>query len=108
MADLPPGALDLLVLQTLKSGSLHGYALARRIRDASEDVLQVEEGTLYPALHRMERRGWLSSAWDKSETGRRAKFYSVTRKGRAALKKERSTWERTTGAIARVLNVEPA
>ncbi|MCP3918596.1 MAG: PadR family transcriptional regulator [bacterium] len=108
MNDLPPGALDLLVLQTLRAGALHGYALARRIQAASDDVLTIEEGTLYPALHRMERQGWLEAAWDRTDTGRRAKFYSITRSGRARLKKARTVWERTNAAIARVLEAEPA
>ncbi len=106
--DLPPGALDLLVLQTLTGESLHGYAIARHIQNTSDEVLAVEEGTLYPALHRMERQGWLRSEWGRSDTGRRARFYSISRKGRAHLRKQRAAWEHTHSAIERVLRASPA
>lgn len=108
MQPLPPGTLDLLVLETLRAGPSHGYAIATRIRDKSEDVLRVEEGTLYPALHRMERASWLSSEWGRTPSGRRARFYSITRAGRARLRDERSAWLERIDAMRRVLGLRPA
>ena len=108
MQPLPPGALDLLVLETLRAGASHGYALATRIREKSEEVLRVEEGTLYPALHRMERSGWISSEWGRTPSGRRARFYSLTRQGRARLREQRSAWVERIDAMRRVLGLEPA
>lgn len=97
------GTLDMLVLKTLKDGRLHGYAIALRLQQLSRDVLQVEEGSLYPALYRMERRGWLSSEWAMTDTGRRARFYKLTRTGRAQLDAETESWARLTAAVASVL-----
>ena len=98
------GTLDMLVLKVLDSGALHGYAIAVRLERMSKDVLSVEEGSLYPALYRMERRGWLASGWAVTETGRRARFYKLTRTGRAQLDAETASWMRLTTAVADVLN----
>ncbi|QDV06964.1 lineage-specific thermal regulator protein [Planctomycetes bacterium Poly30] len=108
MSVFPKGALDLLVLKVLQSQSLHGYGIAARIQELSEEVLAVEEGTLYPALHRMERTGWIKSSWQPSPTGRRARFYELTGKGRKYLAAGVSEWETTNRAIGRVLGTEPA
>src|SRR5690349_650040 len=97
------GTLDMLVLKVLERGPMHGYAIAVRLQQLSSDVLQVEEGSLYPALYRMEQRGWLASAWAPSDTGRRARFYRLTRTGRAQLDAERQSWVRLTGAVQRIL-----
>ena len=97
------GTLDMLVLKVLQRGRFHGYAIAVRLEQLSEEVLQVEEGSLYPALYRMEARGWLTSEWAVSETGRRARFYRLTRKGRAQLEAETASWNRLTAAVASVL-----
>jgi transcriptional regulator len=97
------GTLDMLVLKTLADGELHGYAIAVRLERLSKDVLSVEEGSLYPALYRMEHRGWLSSSWAVTETGRRARFYKLTRAGRAQLAAETASWARLTEAVAHVL-----
>jgi transcriptional regulator len=101
--DLLPGTLDMLVLKALARGPKHGYAVAEWIHEASEDVLRVEEGALYPALHRLELRGWLSSEWGTSGNNRRAKYYSLTAAGRKQLTAETGRWRRMTGAIARVM-----
>jgi transcriptional regulator len=98
------GTLDMLVLKVLEDGALHGYAIAVRLERMSRDVLSVEEGSLYPALYRMERRGWLSSAWAMTDTGRRARFYRLTRAGVSQLQAERESWARLTAAVAHVLN----
>lgn len=95
--------LDMLVLKALQRGPLHGYAIALRLEQLSEDVLNVEEGSLYPALYRMEKRGWLQSEWAITDTGRRARFYQLTRPGRAQLAAESASWDRLTGAVARVM-----
>jgi transcriptional regulator len=97
------GTLDMIVLKVLAEGELHGYAIALRIERLSNDVLAVEEGSLYPALYRMEARGWLKSAWALTDTGRRARFYKVTRAGRAQLGAETESWRRLTAAVAHVL-----
>lgn len=102
-AELLQGTLDLLILRTLSAGRLHGYDVARRIQQCSEDLLVVEEGSLYPALHRMEEKGWITAAWGKSDSNRRAKFYSLTRSGRRQLEQETATWERVCRAITLVL-----
>jgi transcriptional regulator len=94
----------MLVLKLLESGPLHGYAIALRLERISKDVLSVEEGSLYPALYRMERRGWLASSWAVTETGRRARFYRLTKAGRAQLEAETASWQRLTTAVADVLN----
>ena len=101
--DLMQGTLDLLVLRTLTWGPMHGYAVARQIRERSREVILVEEGALYPALHRMERRGWIEAEWGLSENNRRAKFYELTAVGREQLRREVATWTRYTEAVARVL-----
>jgi transcriptional regulator len=98
------GTLDMLVLKILDGGPLHGYAIAVRLERMSKDVLSVEEGSLYPALYRMERRGWLASAWSITETGRRARFYKLTKAGRSQLDAETASWMRLTTAVADVLN----
>src|SRR3954470_23468245 len=98
-ADLPQGTLDMLVLQVLAGGTLHGYAIAQRIRQMSREVVQVPQGTLYPALHRLENRKLLAAEWKTSETGRNAKFYRLTAKGRAQLKAESDSWDRLARAI---------
>lgn len=104
--DLVPGTLDLLVLKTLEIGPQHGYGIARRIQQASDDVLRVEEGSLYPALHRMAKRGWIRSEWGVSESNRRAKYYALTPTGKRRLVAERAEWERMADAVARVLQAE--
>ena len=98
------GTLDMLVLKTLQHERLHGYAIAVRLEQLSKDVLRVEEGSLYPALYRMEARGWLTSEWAVTETGRRARFYKLTRSGRAQLEAETASWVRLTTAVQNVLN----
>ena len=97
------GTLDMLVLKVLENGAMHGYAIATRLQQVSRDVLQVEEGSLYPALYRMEQRGWLSSEWAPSDTGRRARFYRLTRSGRGQLKAETESWVRLSQAVQAVL-----
>ena len=98
------GTLDLLVLKTLDSmGPMHGFGIALRIQQVSEDLLQLNQGTLYPALLRLEQRGWISSKWGVSENNRRAKFYSLTRAGRKQLEQEVESWDRMSGVINRVL-----
>ena len=102
-ADQLHGTLDMLVLKVLHTGAQHGYGIAVRLQQLSSDVLQVEEGSLYPALYRMEQRGWISSSWGISENNRRARFYQLTRVGRRQLDAETESWRRLTGAVARVL-----
>ena len=102
-AELLQGTLDLLILKTLASGPLHGYAIAQRIQQRSADVLVVEEGSLYPSLYRMEDKGWIAAAWGKSDNNRRAKFYALTRAGRRQLEEETAIWERVCRAITLVL-----
>lgn len=102
------GTLDVLVLRTLAArGPTHGYQIARAIKERSDDVLQVEEGALYPALHRLEGRGWVRSEWGRSENRRRAKFYELTAAGRRALGREVTAWERYTSAVGKVLADAP-
>jgi transcriptional regulator len=97
------GTLDLLVLKTLSWGPRHGYAIARWLEDTTEDALQIEEGSLCPALYRMERRGWIEAEWGTSELGKRIKIYSLTRQGRAQLRAETAQWAHFTTAVAKVL-----
>jgi transcriptional regulator len=97
------GTLDMLILRTLSAGPMHGYAIAQRIQLASEDFLRVEEGSLYPALHRMERRGWIEAEWGLSEAKRKAKYYHLTAMGRAQLKVAVKNWNRLVEAIAGVM-----
>ena len=101
--DLPQGTLDLLVLQVAAAGPIHGYGIAQRIKQISRDVLQVPQGSLYPALHRLERRGLLAAAWHPSDTGRDAKFYRLTPKGRAQLQEETESWARLAEAVGLIL-----
>ena len=101
--DLLQGTLDVLVLKTLSWGPRHGYAIARWIRDTTAEELQIEEGALYPALHRMERKGWIESEWVLSDTNRRAKFYQLTTAGRQQLRAQTSTWTRYVSAVGKVL-----
>jgi len=102
-SDLPQGTLDMLILQVVALGPIHGYAIAQRIQQISRDVLQVLQGSLYPALHRMENRGLLAAEWKESETGREAKFYRLTARGRAQLKSETTNWARLSEAIGLIL-----
>lgn len=102
------GTLDMLILKTLARGPLHGYAVARRIQEASQDFLKVEEGSLYPALHRMERRGWIDAEWGLSESNRKAKYYRLTAPGRAQLAAAAKQWARLVEAIAGVMGHRPA
>ena len=101
--DLLQGTLDLLVLRTLLLGPRHGHGIARLIEQTSQDVLRIDHGSLYPALQRLERRGWVAAEWGTSENNRRARYYSLTRAGRKQLAAETTRWERFTEAIARVL-----
>jgi PadR family transcriptional regulator, regulatory protein PadR len=102
-SDLPQGTLDLLILKVLVLGPLHGYAVAQRLQQISRGVVQVTQGTLYPALHRLENRKFLSAEWKMSDTGREAKFYRLTRAGRAHMDRERASWQRLTEAIGVIL-----
>lgn len=102
-ADLLQGTLDLLILKTLETGPKHGWAIARRIQQVSAEVLQVTQGALYPALHRLEAQGWLKAEWQTSDTGRDRKVYALTQAGRKQLTRELDSWERLSGAIALVI-----
>lgn len=102
-SDLPQGTLDMLILQVVALGAIHGYAIAQRMQQISRDVVQVQQGSLYPALHRLENRGLLAAEWKASETGRDAKFYRLTPKGRAQLKTETANWARLSEAVALIL-----
>jgi transcriptional regulator len=101
--DLKQGTLDVLVLKSLSWEPLHGYAIAKWIQQRTDSVLNVEEGALYPALHRLERKGWIESDWGRSENNRKAKFYQLTGRGRAALDREASEWDRYVEAVGQVL-----
>lgn len=101
--DLLQGTLDVLVLKTLSWRPMHGYAVARWLQQVTDDVLQIEEGSLYPALHRLERRGWVESEWGLSENNRRAKYYRITTEGRRQLRSESSTWSVFSQAVSKVL-----
>jgi transcriptional regulator len=102
-SDLVQGTLDLLILKTIAVGPLHGWAIAQRIAQVSGDVLQVQQGSLYPALHKLEHQGWISAEWRESEHNRRAKFYSLTKDGRQYLNREEANWRRLSAAIGLVL-----
>lgn len=102
-SELLQGTLDLLILKVVALAPLHGYGISQRIQQISRDVLQVQQGSLYPALHRLEKRGWLLSSWDESETGRPAKFYKLSPKGRKQLAQEERSWQRLSEAIALIL-----
>jgi len=101
--DLPQGTLDLLILQIVALGPVHGYGITQRLQQISRDVLQVQQGSLYPALHRLENRGYLAASWKPSDTGRDAKFYRLTAKGRRQLEEETANWARLTEAVGLVL-----
>ena len=103
--ELLQGTLDVLVLKTLSWGPRHGYAIARWIRDTTDDVLRIEEGALYPALHRLQKRGWVEAEWGLSENNRRAKYYQLTARGRQQLRAEASVWSRYSAAVTKVLAV---
>jgi transcriptional regulator len=103
--DLLQGTLDLLILRTLQTGALHGWAISERIQQISQDTLQVNQGSLYPALHRLEHQGWIKAEWGVSELGRRARFYRLTASGRKQLELETENWARLAAAIGRVLEM---
>jgi transcriptional regulator len=104
-SDLPQGTLDLLILKVVALGAVHGYAIAQRLQQVSRDVVQVPQGSLYPALHRLENRGLLAAEWKATETGREAKFYKLTRRGRAQLDAEAASWKRLTEAVGLILRI---
>lgn len=101
--DLLQGTLELLILKTLARGAMHGYGIAQRIHESVDDLIRIEDGSLYPALYRMEEKGWVAAEWGVSENGRRAKFYKLTRAGRKQLADECANWERIQQAVTRVL-----
>jgi PadR family transcriptional regulator PadR len=101
--DLLQGTLDLLILKVVALGPVHGYGIAQRIRQISSDVLQVQQGSLYPALHRLEKRGWIAADWGESDNGRQARFYRLSAKGRKQLAAEEETWNRLSKAVALIL-----
>src|ERR1700738_4812226 len=103
--DLPQGTLDLLILKTLALQPQHGWAISERIQEISSDVLQVQQGSLYPALHRLERRGWIKARWGVSENNRRAKYYALTRSGRKQLEADAGAWRKLSVAVAQVLDM---
>ena len=102
-SDLLQGTLDVLILKTLSPGTMHGWGISQRIQQLSEDVLAVNQGSLYPALHRLELKGWIEAEWGSSENNRKARFYSLTRSGRRQLAEETESWERFAAAVGRVL-----
>jgi transcriptional regulator len=104
-SDLVQGTLDLLLLKILALEPLHGWAISQRLKQVSRDVLQVSDGSLYPALHKLEQEGWITAEWKTSELGRRAKFYSLTRMGRRQLNKEAANWDRLANAISAVVRL---
>ena len=106
--ELLQGTLGILVLKTLLNGAAHGYAIARWIQETTDDVLRIEEGSLYPALRRLEDRGWVKSDWGLSENNRRARFYTITTAGRAHLRAEAAVWMRYSGAVVQVLRANPS
>jgi len=103
-SDLLQGTLDLLILKTLAGGPMHGWGVSQKIQILSQDILQVNQGSLYPALHRLEQQGLIAAEWGASENNRQAKFYELTRAGRKQLADETRNWERMAGAVARILN----
>lgn len=105
---VPRGSLDMLVLRTLQMGPRHGYAIAKHIHVVSDALIQVEEGSLYPALHRLERRGWVEAEWGPSEANRRAKYYRLTAKGKKQLQVEMAAWDKMRRAIENIMNHRPA
>jgi PadR family transcriptional regulator PadR len=102
-SDLLQGTLDMLILKIVALGPVHGYGISLRIRQISKEVLQVQQGSLYPALHRLEKRGWLTAEWGESENGRQAKFYKLSAKGRKQLQAEESNWERLAQAVTQIM-----
>jgi transcriptional regulator len=102
-ADLLQGTLDLLILKTIARDALHGWAISKRIQALSDDVLSVQQGSLYPALHRLEHQGWVTATWKDTELGRSAKFYALTREGKQQLERELATWDRLSSAVRLVL-----
>ena len=102
-SDLLQGTLDVLILKVVALGPIHGYAIAQRLQQMSGDVLQVQQGSLYPALHRLEKRRWLTAEWAASDTGREARFYSLTRLGRQQLDAQRANWDRLSAAVSGIL-----
>ena len=105
--DLPQGTLDVLILKVVGLGPLHGYAIAQRLQQISRGVVDVQQGTLYPALHRLENRGLLEAEWKDSDTGRQAKFYRLTRRGRTQLEAETASWKRLADAVGLILRATP-
>jgi PadR family transcriptional regulator, regulatory protein PadR len=103
--ELPQGTLDLLILKTLALESLHGWAISERLQQVSREILQVQQGSLYPALHRLERRGWIKAHWAVSENNRKAKYYELTRQGKKQLEAETEAWRRLTAAVGYVLDM---
>lgn len=101
--DLPQGTLDLLILKTLVVGPQHGWAISERVQQVSQDVLKIQQGSLYPALHRLERRGWIKAEWGASDNNRKAKFYELTRAGQKQLATEENTWKKMTAAVGQIL-----
>ena len=104
--DLPQGTLDLLILKTVALEPQHGWAISERVQQISKDVLRIQQGSLYPALHRLERRGWIKARWGASENNRRAKYYELTRPGRKQLEAEESAWRKLTAAIGLIVDAE--
>lgn len=104
--DLPQGTLDLLILKALSLEPMHGWAISQRIQQVSRDTLQIPQGSLYPALHRLERRGWVKTEWGASDNNRKAKYYELTRAGRSRLSAETGEWARLTAAVSLVLDME--
>lgn len=102
-SDLLQGTLDMLILKIVALAPIHGYGIAQRMRQISKEVLQVQQGSLYPALHRLEKRGWLQAEWGEAETGREAKFYALTKAGRKQLEAEEANWGRLSAAVATIL-----
>ena len=102
-SDLLQGTLDMLILKVVALGPIHGYAISKRIQQISSDVLQVQQGSLYPALHRLENRGWLKAQWSESDSGREVKFYKLTTAGRKQLEAEASNWERLSAAVSLIM-----
>lgn len=105
-SDLPQGTLDLLILKVVALGSIHGYAIAQRLQQVSRDAVQVPQGSLYPALHRLENRGLLAADWKETETGREAKFYRLTKKGKTQLEAETASWQRLAESVALILKMQ--
>lgn len=103
--DLPQGTLDLLILKVAALGAIHGYAIAQRLQQVSKDALQVQQGSLYPALHRLENKGFLTAEWKETETGREAKFYKLTTKGKKQLQDETEHWARLSDAVGLILRI---